>query len=124
MAFKDSLKNLRELCNLSQEELGKRMQLSKSTISMYENGNRFPDEETLEAFSDFFNVDMNYLMGKQKGSTYYLNPETAKMAQDIHDNPQYRVLFDAARGLKPESIEEIKKFIDYQKAKEEGEKNE
>ena len=48
----------------------------------------------------------------------------AKMAQEIYDNPQYKVLFDATKKLKPESIKEVMKFIDYQKAKEEGDLNE
>mgnify|MGYP006069860235 CR=1 FL=1 len=33
---------------------------------MYEVGKREPDFETLEAIADFFNVDMNFLLGKQK----------------------------------------------------------
>ena len=57
----------------------------------------------------------------KENQTYYLNPEAAKMAQEIYDNPQYKVLFDATKKLKPESIKEVMKFIDYQKAKEEGE---
>ncbi len=36
--------------------------ISKSAISMYENGNREPDFETLEAIADFFNVDINLLI--------------------------------------------------------------
>lgn len=31
---------------------------------MYENGEREPDFETLEAIADFFNVDMDYLIGR------------------------------------------------------------
>ena len=56
-------------------------------------------------------------------SAYMLETE-AKMAQEIYDNPQYKVLFDATKKLKPESIKEVMKFIDYQKAKEEGDLNE
>ena len=42
MAFKDILKKLRERKGLSQEELAKATGLSKSAISMYENGRREP----------------------------------------------------------------------------------
>lgn len=65
MSFKDMLKFLREERGLSQDELARLTQLSKSTISMYENGNREPKFETLEAIADFFNVDMNTLLDKQ-----------------------------------------------------------
>ena len=49
MAFKDVLKALRKDYDLTQEQLADRMGISKSAISMYENGNRKPDYEALEA---------------------------------------------------------------------------
>lgn len=66
MPFKDMLKRLREERGLSQDELARLTQLSKSTISMYENGNREPKFETLEVIADFFNVDMNTLLDKKQ----------------------------------------------------------
>lgn len=66
MPFKDMLKSLREERGLSQDELARLTQLSKSTISMYENGNREPKFETLEVIADFFNVDMNTLLDKKQ----------------------------------------------------------
>lgn len=66
MPFKDMLKHLREERGLSQDELARLTQLSKSTISMYENGNREPKFETLEVIADFFNVDMNTLLDKKQ----------------------------------------------------------
>lgn len=69
MAFKDVLKALRKDYDLTQEQLADRMGISKSAISMYENGNRKPDYEALEAFADIFNVDMNTLLGNVTKST-------------------------------------------------------
>lgn len=40
--------------------------LKVSTISMYENGNREPNFETLELLADFFNIDMDTLLDKEK----------------------------------------------------------
>jgi transcriptional regulator with XRE-family HTH domain len=120
MTFSVNLKRLRELSNLTQEELATKAGTSKSAISMYERGERFPSEQMLETFADLFNVDMNMLLGKQEKSTYYLDPETAALAQELKDNPEYRALLDASKGLKPESVKEIMAFIKYQKAKEEG----
>ena len=58
MSFKDMLKYLRTKKGLSQDKLAEETGLSKSTISMYENGNREPNFETLELLADYFNVDM------------------------------------------------------------------
>ena len=105
MAFKDRFRLLRDSRHLSQDELARQLGVSKSAISMYENGNREPkDLETLEKIADFFNVDMNYLLDKNDRSTYYLNPETAQLAQEIYDNPDLRILMDASRKLSPDDI--------------------
>jgi transcriptional regulator with XRE-family HTH domain len=45
--------------SLTQSELGSRLGIAKSTISLYESGKREPDFETLEKFADFFNVPMS-----------------------------------------------------------------
>ena len=61
MAFKDVLRRLRKQDGLTQADLAARLGVAKSTISMYECGNREPDFETLEALADLFNVDMDFL---------------------------------------------------------------
>lgn len=64
MSFNKILKQLRLGKNLTQAELAEVLGISKSSISMYEQGNREPDFETEEAIADFFNVNLNYLRGK------------------------------------------------------------
>lgn len=62
--FRDILRQLRIKENKTQDELAKELGISRSSVSMYERGEREPDFETLEAIADYFNVDMNYLLGK------------------------------------------------------------
>lgn len=63
--FSERLKLLRAERGLSQQEFAKQLgNISKSSINMYERGEREPGFETLEAIADFFNVDMDYLLGK------------------------------------------------------------
>lgn len=63
--FSDRLRQLRTEGGLSQSELSKQLGcVSKSSVNMYERGEREPNFETLEAIADFFNVDMDYLLGK------------------------------------------------------------
>ena len=40
--------------------------LAQTTIANYEQGKRFPDEETLLKIADFFNVSMDYLFGRSE----------------------------------------------------------
>lgn len=58
-----NIKKLREKYGYSQPELAQRLEISRSAISMYENGNREPNLEVLEAMCDIFNVSMDYLTG-------------------------------------------------------------
>lgn len=57
------IRQLRKSEKMTQQELADALGVAKSTISMYENDQREPDFETLEAIADYFNVDMNYLTG-------------------------------------------------------------
>ena len=57
------LKKLREEHGLSQEGLGLRLNVSQSTVSAYEVGERTPDLETLIAIAQFFGVSLDYLVG-------------------------------------------------------------
>ena len=66
---------------------------------------------------DLLNVDMNYLIGKKESTeiipdSYYLNPEARDMAQFLFENPEYKVLFDASRKVKPEDIQFVKEMIE------------
>lgn len=70
-SFSDMLTYLRKREGLSQQELAERVGLTRSRIGMYETAKREPDFETLELFADFFNVNMDTLMGKATASSPY-----------------------------------------------------
>lgn len=79
--FHNILKQLRKSRNLSQEDVAKVLNTTVSTISRYETGEREPNLESLCMLADFFDVSLNYLLGrKQKVNSdkrleivYYLN---------------------------------------------------
>lgn len=62
--FGDRLRELRIGKGLSQMDFSKQIHISKSSVNMYERGEREPKFETLEIIADYFNVDMDYLLGK------------------------------------------------------------
>ena len=67
MPFNTKIKDLRLARGLTQSEvangivLPNNKKLSASSIGMYEQGRRKPSFEVLEAFADYFNVDLNTL---------------------------------------------------------------
>lgn len=62
--FSLRLKELRISKQLTQQKLADLIGVSKSSINMYERGTREPGLELLESLADFFNVDLDYIMGK------------------------------------------------------------
>lgn len=105
--FAEIFKYLRLREGLTQKEMADRLGIAKSTVSMYENGNREPDFELLEQIADYFNVDMNFLLGKDKDERYFLDEKTTQIAQEIFDNEELKLLFDAAKDSSPEDLKTV-----------------
>lgn len=59
--FGDKLKELRKQYNMSQEELGKRLGVTKQSVSRYESG-RVPTVEILMKISEIFDVPFDVLV--------------------------------------------------------------
>ena len=64
--FGNRLKTLRIQNNYTQEQLAKRLNLTKSVISAYETGLRMPSYDTLIAISRVFKVTTDFLLGLER----------------------------------------------------------
>ena len=63
--FSHILKELRNKKGLSQEALGRIINVSRSAIAKYENGLGLPSEDVINALCNYFNVDKDYLFPKE-----------------------------------------------------------
>lgn len=61
--FANRLKELREKIGLNQKECAEKLNISRGSISFYENGERLPDIETIYNMATFFDVSADYLVG-------------------------------------------------------------
>jgi len=114
------VERIRKLCNshgISIPKLEDSLGFGAGTISKWKKS--APGSDKLLKVAEYFQVSTDYLLGVTL-DTYYTDPETAALAQELKDNPNYRALLDATKNLKPESVKEIMAFIRYQKAKEQG----
>ncbi len=66
MEVKDILKNLREKNNLTQEEMAKRINITRQAVSRWENGETQPNPDMLKVLSREFNVSINTLLGSPR----------------------------------------------------------
>ncbi len=62
--FKHNLKQLRLEKGIGQVSLAKQLGVSKGIISLWENGLREPNMSSLIALSNFFDVSIDFLVGK------------------------------------------------------------
>ena len=76
--FSERFKLLRKQHDMTQNVLAQRLGISKSSVNMYERGEREPGFKTLEAIADFFNVDMDYLLGKSQVANRSLSDSPAE----------------------------------------------
>lgn len=138
MEMGEKIKYHRELLHMTLEELGNKVGVGKSTVRKWENGmianmkrdkiakvasaleispgylmgwtdNPDPDFPFTEEAASNMQENLDRLVGKKDG--YYIDPETAKLAQRLYDNHDMRILFDAADGSKPEDIKRAADFL-------------
>lgn len=93
-------------------QVSKATGISQSTFSNWKSRRNHLSPDKLQKIADYFGVSIDYLMtGREKDEKYYLNDETARMAQDIFENKELRLLFDAARNADPEDLKALHSML-------------
>ena len=92
------LRRLRKARGETQPELAKLLGLSRSAVSMYESGEREPKYELLTAIAAHYDVDLDYLLGRER-------PESAE-----GDDPDIRLIARAGRKMTPEQRENLLRY--------------
>lgn len=77
--FNQILQSLRIERQWTQDQLAEALGITKQAVSHYERGTRYPKPELLEAISDLFNVDMDYLTGRSSETTRLLTDEELRV---------------------------------------------
>jgi len=92
---------LRKQNNLSQYKLAEILGFSRGLIANYEQGRREPDYDTLLLFASFYCASVDFLLGmtEDKNTVYGVS---------VLD----RELLHTINNLKPESKEELNKYVE------------
>ena len=107
-----NLKLLRKQHNLSQKEIGNIFHASQNTVSQWENGTRKPSYDIIQEIADYFDVSVDYLLGRQE-QLPELNSKDKKEIQKILDETKEQLLsqdglmFDGV----PATEEDVQKII-------------
>lgn len=97
---------LRKQKNLSQYKLAEILGFSRGLIANYEQGRREPDYNTLLTFATFYNVTIDYILGRTNDQSVDFTPSKAEFA-----------LIQNFNNLTSESQEELSRYIELLKIK-------
>lgn len=101
------IKILREELNMTQQELADKLDGAKSTVAMYEKGDRKPSMEVLLKLSDIFNCSIDYILGKSD----------IRNLEKLKNIPHANSGGVDITGLDEEDLKELQAQIDYMKWK-------
>ena len=111
------LRQLRKKLGYTQEFVGKNIGVSKQTLYKYEMGiiTNIPSDK-IEALAKLYGVQPEYIMcwdssTPEPSPSYYVDPETAELADRLKNQPGMRMLFDAAKDASPEDLEMVAAMI-------------
>ena len=99
--------------HISASKLAKELGFSPAPMSDGKRGLTTPKLDKLQLIANYFNVSVDWLMGNtdirevnvQDG--YYTDPEVAKLANEIKNDPDLRILLDAKRSLSKDDMNSI-----------------
>lgn len=116
--FHVRLKQLRTKHELTQKELAKKLNLQNTAISKYELNERNPDLDILNNIADFFDVSIDYLLGRTSSQESIVISKEIKADQTPADK-----LSEDIHNLSLENQKEIKEIIELYKIKDKQVRN-
>lgn len=109
----DRIRSLREKHNLTQEQIAKKIGISRGTYAHYEINKRRPDYETLIKIAEIFDVSTDYLVGRSDNPGYKIIDDNK-----IESDPDLQIAFNAASDFSEEARKQTIDFINYIREKE------
>ena len=120
--FTKNLNSYIQASGKTQLEISKSIGVSPQTFNTWCKGIAIPRMGKVQALADYFRINKSDLL-EEKSETddsYYLNEETKKIAQEIYENKELGLLFDAARTAEPEDLKTVHTMLAALKRKEKG----
>ena len=110
--FASNMLRQMEKNDITKLELSQKMGVSPAAVTQWTSGSKVPRMNKVDKLCAIFGCNRSDLITDRTETEFYLNKEAADLAEFLHQSPEYRVLFDAARKVKPEDIQFVKDFLD------------
>lgn len=112
--FAMNLNNYLSLNGYKQADLARHMGVSTATTAKWCTGQTIPRIDKIQSICNWLGIEKEDLLNEhgKPSETYYIDKEARELAEFLHDNPKYKVLFDASRKVKAEDIDLIRQMIE------------
>lgn len=115
MSLSESIRKYMQLKNMTNKQLSEESGVPLKTVSNIVTGaTDNPTLETMKALTNALDCtldDIAYDVDKPDNG-YFYDPESAEIAQELHDRPELKVMFKTSRKAKPDDLRFIQDFID------------
>lgn len=123
---KEVIKQRRQELGLTMKEVADAVGVSEATVSRWESGDiENMRRDKISKLAEALHISPAVLMGWEEDEpntvTYYIDPEATEIAQEVHDRPELKILFDASRKVSAEDLRFVVEMIDRMAKKERGE---
>lgn len=105
--FSRNLNRLIEKSDKKQIDIASDLNVSPQALNTWVKGIAIPRMNRIQALADYFGVSKSDLVDDKPVEEYYIDPQTAQIAQDIKDSKELSALFDVGRSMSPEDLQTV-----------------
>lgn len=110
----EKLNEIRKSKDYTLKDISNITEIPLSTISKIFGGfNKNPSIDTVQKIANALDCGIDDFIEYEvePKSSYYFDRKTAELAQELHDNPEYRGMLKASRDLDAEDLKFVTNFI-------------
>ena len=96
---------IRDILGLKDADVCKRAGISPGTMSDWKNHRYELKLDKLKKIADALDVSVNLFTDDEEDNAFYIDRQTAEIAQKVFVSPELRMLFDAAADCAPQDIQ-------------------
>ena len=103
----------RKAKGLTDSDVSAQSGVSRSTFSDWKHGRHIPSAEKIRRMAECIDVPVEYIITGERPTygQYFLDPEVAQMAQELHDNHDLYIVFDAIRKASKDDIQFVVELV-------------
>ena len=114
--FARNLNRFLKINEKNQADIAMLLNVSQAAVSTWCTGIKLPRMYKVQSLADYFCINKSDLLEdkgtQEEDNSYYIDEYAKELAQFLFKNPEYRVLFDAAKDVSADDLEMVKTIID------------